>query len=70
LWGVPVTPTRELPLWPDEHFEGFAVVHRLVAVWDCVESDFAVEDLSGFDVPLRMSGSRVSMRRGRVRVRR
>jgi hypothetical protein len=40
---------RNAALWPDQHFEGFAVVHRLVAVWDRVESDFAVEDLSGFD---------------------
>ena len=36
-------------LWPDEHFQSGAVIHRLVPVWDLVEGDLAVEHLPGFD---------------------
>ena len=58
-------------LWPDEHPESRAVIHRLVSVRDLVEGDLAVEHLPGFDGAVEdVPGAGSRCRRGRVRVRR
>jgi hypothetical protein len=40
---------QALPLWPQQGFDGAALVHGLVALGDLVEGKGEVEDLAGAD---------------------